>query len=358
MPGLGTRLRARWRALVDAARIHPRQADDSGDAEAGSQPADTDVVDLRPRVRMPGPAGSEGPPPEWLDYVMAQDPVWIDGGLGLSVRTFDNAVDNATDLARDVSTLTSSSGTRSDGAVPADEGPIAAPRPGRRPRARFVRPSQSPDGSTEPTPVHARVEYPAARTDAPSAAFPLPAHTAAPPRPPRRLLPRHEKAESGPAATDNPVPVAQTGEHISPVPRDPDPPRAAVHDHGPPVWPVAVSTSASRPTSAPAPAPPAPPAPAVIVGSDRTRLTAATARTVAPHLTPTTPAHPHSRASVSLADTYLRPVVDPWVSVNSPAPVVELRRELDDRPAAVDPPVAVRWRAIDVDRLGLEQRAL
>jgi len=61
---------------------------------------------------------------------------------------------------------------------------------------------------------------------------------------------------------------------------------------------------------------------------------------------------------VSLAETYLGPVVDPWASASSPAPVVELRRDLDDRAAPADPPVAVRWRAIDVDRLGIEQRAL
>jgi hypothetical protein len=51
-------------------------------------------------------------------------------------------------------------------------------------------------------------------------------------------------------------------------------------------------------------------------------------------------------------------VVDPWASASSAAPVVELRRDLDDRPAPADPAVAVRWRAIDLDWLGVEQRAL
>jgi len=87
-------------------------------------------------------------------------------------------------------------------------------------------------------------------------------------------------------------------------------------------------------------------------------LTAPPQRTGSPHLTSTPPAHAGSRAGLSPAGTYLRPVVDPWASASSSAPIVELRRDLDDRPAPADPPVAVRWRALDVDRLGIEQRAL
>lgn len=356
MPGLGARLRARWRALVDAARPHPRRADESGDPTAGSQHADTGVVDLRPRVRMPGPdAGAEGPPPEWLAYVMAQDPVWTEGGLGLSGRPFDIPVDDVADPG-DVSTLTSSPGTRPADPAPAEERPVAAPPARRRPRARFVRPSQPRGhGSTEPTPIPKPVAYPAARTDAPTPAFPTPAHSATPARPPRRLLPRHAPAASDPAAPGVPAPA---GEHVIRAPHFPDPPGTAVRGDDPPVWPVAASTTALRPTSAPVATPHAASAPAVLVRADRTMLTAPPQRTVPPHLTSTPPAHAGSRAGLSPAGTYLRPVVDPWASASSSAPIVELRRDLDDRPAPADPPVAVRWRALDVDRLGIEQRAL
>lgn len=153
MPGLGTRLRARWRALVDSARPHRRRADDSGGATTGSQHADTEAVDLRLRVRMPGPdARSEGPPPEWLAYVMAQDPVWMDGGVGLSGRTFDTPLRDthadaadAGDPVSDVSTLTSGQEAQPARRRSAQERPVAPTPSGRRPRARFVQPSRPAD---------------------------------------------------------------------------------------------------------------------------------------------------------------------------------------------------------------------
>lgn len=348
MPGLGPRLRARWRALLDAAWLDRRQSVDSG-AIAGSQYTDTEAVDLRPRVRMPGPdARSEGPPAEWLEYVLAQDPVWVDGGLGQSERALDSPA-----LSTDVSTLTSQTHTG-----PAEQRSVAVPRPGRRPHARFVRPAPPAEHITpEPPPIRPFVDTPTTgRTYAPS--LPMSTNTAAPTRTYRRLLPRREPAPSALSPAAPLVPVADPDDGSRPAFNFPDAPTATIHRESPPVWPVAVATTApstlhqvsERHATAPAGA-----ARAVLV---RATLTAAAPapRAVLPH--PTTTAHALDRPRATLAQTHLRPVVDPWASTSSPAPVVELRRDLDDRPAPADPPVAVRWRAIDIDRLASEQRAL
>jgi len=357
VPGLGARLRARWRALIDATWLQRRQTDDSGDITDGSQHPDTEVVDLRPRVRMPGPdAGSEGPPAEWLAYVMAQDPVWIDGGLGLSGRAFDKSVrdpSDVSDLSSDVSTQTSDAGSADPPAVTASR-PVADRQPGPRARARFVRPS------------------PRAEVIAPDPA-PAPAPAAAPVRASRRLLPRYEPAPSAEPVVDSaPSAIAARADVGTAASNDPAPRTAAIrHDDLPvwSVWPVAVSAAVPTPPPTSTPGLHAVPDPransltasesAVLVHAARATVTAPAPRTLAAHPYPhPTAAHIADRSAPAIAQPYVRPAIDPWASVSSPAPVVELRRDPDDRPVAADPPVALRWRAIDLDRLALEQRAL
>jgi len=343
VPGLGSRLQARWRALVDAVRPHPHPEGDSHD-----------VVDLRPRVRMPGrKAGPDGPPPEWLAYVLAHDPVWISGGLEPSVRTFEDHLTSdpavLAEPSRDVSLLTPPVSDAGSADHPtAERKLVAGPRAGRRTRARFVRPSQpvdDPSDGATAEPVTDAVPAYASSTSFPAA---TPAATPTPtgprlqvavadypvtPAPPHRLSPPRE-----PTTT-----TAATG-HSSSV-RPFEPPRRTVHDDRPPSWPVSVPTPATTPSRTTS-------APAARHGQfDRpTRL--------GPHHSLGVPEQAARGVGPPMVSTDRPPIVDPWASLSSPAPVVELRRDLDDRPPAAETPVTLRWRAIDVDRLDLEQRAL
>lgn len=346
MAGLGSRLRAGWQALLDAARFRPHQVD-------------TPAADHRPRVRMPGPdAGAEGPPTEWLAYVLAQDPVWMSGGLGSPEPAFD-----------DVRPLTTTDGEAagSAGDIAAGQRPIQPGRPMRRPRARLLRPARPAERQGAPAPVDTTADSASATAVTPMDAPPTRPLGALTVRPARRLFPRHQPVGSVPAASDG-VPSAA----------GPGSARDAVSVDRPPVWPTAVPAAAIRATPGTTTTSAATPSPAPTPGPALTPVTVSTAvttgRTLAtpsvvrrpdgvttlapPPPTPLVPRRVASRPNLPVGEPEQHLIIDPWSSTSSPGPAVELRRDLDDRPDPVDPPVAVRWRAIDVDRLRLEQRAV